>query len=470
MPGTSSSSSPQNLSETQVMGADALKEPAARILVVDDDPMIRNMLNEILQPKSYQVDLSEGSGDALEKLIDFKYQLLLLDANLPGISGFELLKYCKKHHPHMEIIMITGNPELDDAISTVKDGAFDYIAKPFSIEKLLARVSEALKAQKEKISCISKPGAQAGGSTATIIATNCGSTPETPLPDYKVVRTLGAGTMGVVLLVEKDQRLFALKILRKEGDPETHASRVKRFLREAEILSQIDHPNVVKIYDSGFPKNSDVPFILMEYIDGKPLTDYIKKQGLTMEQKLYIIAQIASALAIVHKFGVLHRDVKPSNVLVASGYTSKLSDFGIARISDSSLTMTHEVLGSPAYMPPESFNSKKPLDNRSDIFSLGILSYELITGAKPFHGETVGEMMSAIQYARPAEPRKLVHDISQSIQDILANMLQKNPEDRYQSATKIVQAINNIGRKSDDTDTSSLKFLRNMIYGNRVWD
>lgn len=448
------------------MGEALSKEPPARILVVDDDPMIRNMLSEILKPRGYELDLSEGSGDALEKLIDYKYQLLLLDANLPGISGFELLKYCKKHHPDIEIIMITGNPELDDAISTVKDGAFDYIAKPFSIEKLVTRVTEALKVQKEKIKSLSCLN---GASTATMVAAACASD-TTPLPDYKVIRTLGAGTMGVVLLVEKDKRRYALKILRKEGDPDTHASRVKRFLREAEILSQIDHPNVVKIYDSGFPKNSDVPYILMEYIDGKPLTEYIKKHDLSMEQKLYVIAQIAAALSIVHKFGVLHRDVKPSNVLVSDGFVAKLSDFGIARVSDSSLTMTHEVLGSPAYMTPESFNSKKPVDSRSDIFSLGILSYELITGTKPFHGETVAEMMGAIQHARPIEPRKIVPEIPQPVEDILANMLQKNPEDRYQSASKVVQAINNLGRRIGETDTSSLKFLKNMIYGNRVWE
>ena len=454
------------LSETQVMGDEAVsKEPPARILVVDDDPMIRSMLSEILSPRGYQIDLSEGSGDALEKLIDYKFQLLLLDANLPGISGFELLKYCKKHHPDMEIIMITGNPELDDAISTVKDGAFDYIAKPFSLEKLTTRVAEALKVQREKIKSLSMVS---NTSTATIMASACSQ--DTPLPDYKVIRTLGAGTMGVVLLVEKENKRFALKILRKEGDPESHASRVKRFLREAEILSQIDHPNVVRIYDSGFPKNSDVPFILMEYVDGKPLTEYIKKHELSMEQKLYVVAQIAAALAVVHKFGVLHRDVKPSNVLIAEGFIAKLSDFGIARVSDSSLTMTHEVLGSPAYMTPESFNSKKPIDNRSDIFSLGILSYELITGCKPFHGETVAEMMGAIQHARPIEPKKLMPDLPQAVQDILANMLQKNPEDRYQSATKVVQAINNLGRRTDDTDTSSLKFLKNMIYGSRVWE
>jgi len=185
------------------------EEPPSRVLVVDDDVMIRNMLCEILSPKGYQVDISESSGDALEKLIDYNYNLLLLDANLPGISGFELLKYCKKHHPTMEIIMITGNPELEDAISTVKDGAFDYLAKPFSIEKLLNRVAEALKHQKEElVRTLSSSGTTPIGSNPLL---------QTPLPEYKIVKTLGAGTMGVVLLVEKDNKQFALKILRKEG-------------------------------------------------------------------------------------------------------------------------------------------------------------------------------------------------------------------------------------------------------------
>ena len=111
-------------------------------------------------------------------------------------------------------------------------------------------------------------------------------------------------------------------------------------------------------------------------------------------------------MAIVHKFGVLHRDVKPSNILVTDDYVAKLSDFGIAKISDSSLTLTHEVLGSPAYMPPETFKRNCTIDNRSDIFSLGILAYELITGVKPFQGETVSEMMNAIQKSKPKEPRK----------------------------------------------------------------
>jgi serine/threonine-protein kinase len=446
---------------TQIMGKNGELPP--RILVVDDDDMIRNMLYEILHPEGFHIDMSHSSGDALERLIDYNYNLLLLDANLPGISGFELLKYCKKHHPAMEIIMITGNPELDDAISTVKDGAFDYIAKPFSVEKLLSRVYEAIKFQKDRLKKESLTG------TESLDTANV----STPLPDYKVVRTLGAGTMGVVLLVEKNNQKFALKILRKEGDEVAHAAKVKRFLREAEILSQIDHPNVVKIYDSGFPHGNDVPYILMEYVEGHSLIDYIKDNDLLpLKQKLYIIAQIASALAIVHKFGVLHRDVKPSNILITDANVAKLSDFGIARISDSSLTMTHEVLGSPAYMPPESFNSKRVVDNRSDIFSLGILAYELLTGVKPFQGETVGEMMSAIQHLRPIEPRKIKPDLPQVVQDLLANMLHKAPEERYQSATKIVTAINNLEKNDGSTtDTKSLRFIRSMLSGSsRVWE
>lgn len=454
--------SPENFDNTistRIMSKDGGDMPA-RILVVDDDGFIRDMLKNALEPIGYHVDLAFGSGDALEKLIDYKYNLLVLDANLPGISGFELLKYCKKHHPVMEIIMITGNPELDDAISTVKDGAFDYLPKPFSIEKLLSRTEDALKHQKDElIKSLSPANADKLNNPHNFL-----------LPEYKIIKTLGTGMMGIVFLAEKDCKQYALKVLRREGDDVGHAARLKRFLREAKILSQIEHPNVVRVYDFGFPKDSEIPYIVMEYVPGKSLTTFIKENKLTLEQKLYIIAQIAAALAIVHKFGVLHRDVKPSNILVTDDFIAKLSDFGIAKISDSSLTMTHEVLGSPAYMPPETFKQNKILDCRSDIFSLGIMSYELITGMKPFHGETVGEMMDAIQNARPQEPRKINPELPLSVQNLLEKMLKKKPEERFQSAAKIIEAINNLQKKDEEADGKLLGLLKNIITGgSRVW-
>jgi len=174
-------------------------------------------------------------------------------------------------------------------------------------------------------------------------------------------------------------------------------------------------------------------------------------------------------LAIVHKFGVLHRDVKPSNILVTDDYVAKLSDFGIAKISDSSLTLTHEVLGSPAYMPPETFKRNCTIDNRSDIFSLGILAYELITGVKPFQGETVSEMMNAIQKSKPKEPRKLVTDLPMPVQDILEKMLPKNPEERFKNASDIVDAINNMGRGKNLDAAKTKRFLRAILNPQRVW-
>lgn len=437
-------------------------EDRDRILVVDDDPAVRTMLYDVLTSQGYTVDLSEYSGDALEKLIDYRYRLLLLDARMPGISGFELLKYCKRHHPDMEIIMITGNPEIDDAVSTVKDGAFDYLVKPFSMEKLLSRVRDAIRTQKERLNDISRFSAPHEFQRHSA----------SPLPGYHIVRTLGSGAMGVVFLVEKGSERYALKILRKSADDAAEEARISRFLREAEILSRIEHPNVVRIYRSGFPSDgTGVPFILMEYVEGRPLTDIIKKETPPLELKLDLIRQTADALSAVHCAGVVHRDIKPGNVLVTSGCIAKLTDFGIARITDSSLTMSHEMLGSPAYMPPEAFNSKQNLDCRSDIFSLGVLSYELLTGVKPFHGETVAEIMSAIQKVRPLDPVKLVPDLPLPVRAILARMLRKNPEQRYQSMADIVADLENLlgaSRKEKKAGFSAIlgKMIRS---GSNVW-
>jgi serine/threonine-protein kinase len=227
---------------------------------------------------------------------------------------------------------------------------------------------------------------------------------------------------------------------------------------------------VVKVYDSDFQQETDMPYILMEYIQGKSLIDCIKENLFSLEQKLFIVKQIAAALAIVHKFGVLHRDVKPSNILVTENHTVKLTDFGIAKVSDSSLTMTHEVLGSPAYMPPETFTANKLIDTRSDIFSLGILFYELVTGVKPFHGETVTEMMNAIQNARPVEPLKIVPDLPEDIQKIMGKMLRKNPEKRFQGAGEIVEALEALSSGLPKvTDYNSRGFLKNLFMPQKIW-
>lgn len=430
-----------------------------RILVIDDDPMILQLIAEILKPKGYHVDLCESSGEALEQLIDFKYNLMLIDSKLPGISGPELLKYCKEHHPMVEVIIITGNPELEEAVATVKTGAFDYLSKPFTVQKLLETVEKALSHQREIFMGQLADGFRGLSIDAVIRG----------FPDLKIASTLGVGSTGVVLLVEKDRKKYALKLLRPRTDWENNTDSINRFLREEKILGRIEHPNVIRIYESGIAPEGKLPYIMMEYVEGKLLTYYIKEKRLKLEQKIFIISQIASALVAVHKFGILHRDIKPGNVMIGEGYIAKLFDFGIAAVKDSSISATHEVIGSPAYMAPEVFNKQYPVDNRADIFSLGVMAYELITGIKPFQGQTVDSMIEAIQSLRPVEPSKIVPELPQFVQEVLEGMLRKNPEDRFSSASEVLHSLNALG-KGKAGDQGFWSQIRNAIRGGgKVW-
>ena len=233
-----------------------------RLLVIDDDPMILQLVSEILKPKGYHIDLCESSGDALERLIDYKYNLMLIDSKLPGITGPELLKYTKEHHPATEVVIITGNPELEEAVDAMKVGAFDYLSKPFTVQKLLSTVENALIRHQEVVNGTFGEGIRGLNFTSISQA----------FPEYRIIRNLGSGSTGIVLLVERDKKKYALKILRPSSEWDTDPESINRFLREEKILTRIEHPNVIKIYESGLAGNEKLPYILMEYVEGKVLT------------------------------------------------------------------------------------------------------------------------------------------------------------------------------------------------------
>ena len=431
-----------------------------RLLVIDDDPMILDLISEIMKPKGYRLDLCSSSGQALEMLIDYKYNLMLIDSKLPGITGPQLLKYCKEHHPATEVVLITGNPEIEEAVSSLKTGAFDYVSKPFSVQKLLETVAAALAKNDKTMAELLGDGVR-GLDVNHIIQS---------FPDYQIVRTLGIGSTGVVIELKKNEAHYALKVLRPSTAWGADPDAVHRFLREEKFLSRINHPNVIKIIQAGTAAVGDYPYIMMEYVKGEVLTHYIKERRMTLEQKIYIVSQIAAALAAVHKLGILHRDIKPGNVLVEEGYCIKLFDFGISALRDGGVTHTgesEEVIGSPAYMAPETFTHDYPVDNRSDIFSLGVLAYELITGIKPFQGQNVEAIVDAVCNNRPVEPAKLVPELPECVQTLLEGMLRKNPQDRFTSASEIIARINTFGRKS--SDSTIWTHLRSVICGGKVW-
>ncbi|MCX6986324.1 MAG: protein kinase [Lentisphaerae bacterium] len=423
-----------------------------RILVVDDEECIRKFLIAGLKRK-YYVEAADSSEEAAEKINRSEFNLIVCDINMSGISGKEFFMECRKVFPEIPFILMTGMPKFSDAVNLVKEGAFYYLTKPIELSLLYSLIDKALAENKLKI----KPD---------------DSSSESEFMGYKIIKTLGIGNVGTVMLVEKNGNYFAVKILRKDTTPESYAIRMQRFAREAEILRRIDHPNIVKIFDYNFDDRKGLPYLIMEHVNGRQLSQHIKQNNLDFDLKISIIKQTADALDYVHRQGIIHRDIKPENILITEDGTVKITDFGIGKIIDSELTIAGDVMGSPAYMSPESFDSARTIDYRTDIFSLGVICYELFTGVRPFEGDTLYKLIDAIREKKPEEPIKINPRIDSWLQDVMAKMLDKNPDKRFISAFEIVKAINHYTAENNSEHVSSgmtTRILRSMLFMNNVW-
>jgi len=265
----------------------------------------------------------------------------------------------------------------------------------------------------------------------------------TQIGSYEITGLLGKGGMGEVYSA-RDTRLHrtvAIKILPtdKTADPE----RKKRFIQEARAASALNHPNIVTLHD--IANDSGIHYMVMEHVPGKSLDKMIAPKGLPLPEALGFAAQIASALAAAHAAGIVHRDIKPANVMVTGESHVKVLDFGLAKLAGTArdpegdtvtarneLTEAGTVLGTASYMSPEQALGR-PLDHRTDIFSLGVVLYELISGQRPFRGDTPLEMMHAIIH----EPRLPIQAQPSELNDILDKALAKDPAERYQHAGDI---------------------------------
>ncbi len=259
---------------------------------------------------------------------------------------------------------------------------------------------------------------------------------------YEVEKHIGRGGMGDVYLVHDTviHRRAALKTIRVDSDLD--ASQViemrQRFYREGQTAGQLTHPNIVTVFDLG--EALGMSYIVMEFVEGDSLAQMMKKQRLTLAQIKHVICHAGTGLDYAHQKGIFHRDVKPDNIMISKTGIVKVMDFGIARIVESTLTRTGSVMGTPAYMSPEQINGEK-IDARSDIFSLGVILYELLTGKKPFTGETITSLMFAIIKASPVQPSALDVKLHTTWDEILRNALAKNREERYAAAKDFVQAV-----------------------------
>jgi eukaryotic-like serine/threonine-protein kinase len=279
---------------------------------------------------------------------------------------------------------------------------------------------------------------------------------------YQVEKELGKGAMGVVYLGKdpKIGRVVAIKTmaLSQEFEGEELADARERFFREAETAGRLQHQNIVTIFDAG--EEHDLAYIAMEFLKGKDLVDFCKDGALLPTPKvLSIVARVAEALAYAHKQNVVHRDIKPANIMYEfDSDTVKVTDFGIARITDSSKTKTGLVLGTPSFMSPEQIAGKK-VDGRSDLYSLGVMLFQMLTGVLPFRGDSMAELMYKIANEEAPDIRIIRPDISERLANVVALSLAKRPETRYQDGDQFAADLKSVQAEMSGVTTTTLNAL-----------
>lgn len=260
---------------------------------------------------------------------------------------------------------------------------------------------------------------------------------------YEILKELGRGAMGVVYEARDPliDRLVAVKTINLgELGADDRKEFEARFYQEARAAGRLSHPNIVTIHDLG--EGDGMAYIAMELMEGRELHHLLKDgQHLTLELALNIAIQVANGLSYAHERGIVHRDIKPSNIMVLKGNQVKIADFGIARMDTSLLsTQTGKVMGSPLYMSPEQILNK-PVDARSDIFSLGILLFRMLTGRAPFSGENAHAVMYQIVHENAPSPTLLNPEIPEMLDQVVRKCLSKEPDDRYQDASQLAEEL-----------------------------
>ena len=258
-----------------------------------------------------------------------------------------------------------------------------------------------------------------------------------------MLEELGRGGMGEVYRV-KDQKLdeeMALKIVKPEIA--AHKGTIERFKNELKLSRKIGHRHVCRMYDLN--EEGEIPYITMEYVQGEDLKTTIRKKGQFEETELIAIAkQVCEGLAEAHELGVVHRDLKPQNIMLDENGKAKIMDFGIARLVESSgLTQSGVMIGTPDYMSPEQAEGIE-VDQRSDIYSLGVILYEMVTGGVPFKGDTAFSVALKHKTKLPQDPRKLNPEISENLSRLILICMEKNRERRYQSAQALLNDLQNL--------------------------
>lgn len=433
----------------------------ASILILDDNLELAKNMRAYLEEKGHKITETHRVAEAYAMLSAQDYDLLILDWDLPDGTGVDVCQAYRDRGGVSGVLMLTGHNSQDDKITGLTAGADDYLTKPVNIPEFGARIAALLR----RVTINKRPADTVRVFDETLVGQNFAGT-------YKIESMLGKGMMGIVYKASHTaiQRTAAIKVL--SGRYEGAADR-KRFEREAQAMNMLDHPNLIKIYEFGVTEQN-VPFIIMEYVEGSPLNLVLSRhKSIPLKQALPLFIDICSGLDHAHSNSIIHRDLKPANIIITEdGKHAKILDLGLAKsVADDSnhlaLTFAGEIFGSPFYMSPEQATNK-PLDQKSDIFSLGCVLYETLTGEVPFPGYSFVDVTNAkLEGIPPSICKKYPEmEFPNRLDLLIQKSLEVKPAKRQSSVAELKAELEEMYAGLDKQLSTSgriISFVRNLL-------
>lgn len=440
----------------------------ARVLVVDDDEGMLELVAAALRPLGLRVETTSSGAAALHLLASARFDLVVSDLSMPGVDGSEVLEVMRARGDRTPVLFLSAEGTVPAVVRIMKRGACGFLQKPVEPKELKREVLAALRA------AVERPEAQTSRwhRDTTVDAAASVSRPretEAPTgryrrsspddlvtphgPDGAIGGRLGRYVIGPEVAVGGMGRVHrgydptlgrtvAVKILTPPQSPALREELLARFRSEGVALAKLHHPHIVALYDCGVDPATELPYLVMELVEGRSLGDLLDEAGaLDLDLALRLSVQLARALAYAHGQGVVHRDVKPDNVIVGPDEHAWLIDFGLARLENLSLTAARVLVGTPSYVSPETV-AGRPLDWRADQFSLATLIIEMLTGKNVFRGDSLTETLGFVAFKRSPTLDELgLFGAPPALQTTLGRMHAKDPAARFQDERELLEAL-----------------------------
>lgn len=404
----------------------------AKILVSDDDPQVLRLVSLCLEHAGHQVVSTANPCEVAELAAQESFHAIILDVMMSPISGFDVLSELRANPATatVPVLFLSGRAGGEDRVRGLKEGADDYLVKPFEPEELELRVERL-------ISWGTRSPGKPEGAEGTPGGRYMGR--------YEVREVIGEGTMGRVYegWDPRLQRRVALKTIRLDSiisDQQRH-DMLERLRNEAVTVARFNHPNIVSVYDMG--DTDETAFMAMEYVDGVSLAHYLRRvHSLELQRWVPLALGMTRGLAAAHERMVIHRDVKPGNVLLGRDGGIKMTDFGVAHIVSKVSDQVRQLYGTPGYVPPEALR-QEPYTEAGDLFGLGATFFQAATGVHPLHGANLRETIQRTLHGEIRPFGELKPEFPAVVRELVMSLLAMSPDERptAAAAVKVLESV-----------------------------